>query len=55
MQHVLVVDKNQKPLMPCRLARARILLDKGKAAVFRRYPFTIILLEREGGEPNQLR
>lgn len=35
--------------MPCRPARARQLLRKGKAAVFRRYPFTIILKEREGG------
>jgi len=29
--------------MPCRPARARKLLDEGKAAVYRRYPFTIIL------------
>lgn len=29
--------------MPCYPARARELLDRGKAAVFRRYPFTIIL------------
>lgn len=43
MQRVFVIDKNKKPLMPCHPARARELLKKGKAAVFRRYPFTIIL------------
>jgi len=36
--------------MPCHPARARELLRKGKAAVFKRYPFTIILKERKGGE-----
>ncbi|MBN6740744.1 RRXRR domain-containing protein [Acidithiobacillus sp. MC6.1] len=46
---VLVLDKNRQPLMPCHPARARELLRKGKAAVFRRYPFTLILKEREGG------
>jgi 5-methylcytosine-specific restriction endonuclease McrA len=50
MQRVLVIDKNKQPLMPCHPARARQLLEDGKAAVFRRYPFTIILKEREGGE-----
>ena len=50
MQRVLVLDKNKKPLMPCHPARARELLRKGKARVFRRFPFTIILTEREGGE-----
>ncbi|MCB9436420.1 MAG: HNH endonuclease [Anaerolineales bacterium] len=35
--------------MPCSPARARQLLKAGKAAVFRRYPFTIILKERAGG------
>ncbi len=50
MQRVLILDKNKQPLMPCHPARARELLDKGKAAVFRRYPFTVILKNREGGE-----
>lgn len=49
MQSVFVLDKNKQPLMPCQPARARRLLKSGKAAVFRRYPFTIILKEREGG------
>lgn len=50
MQKVLVIDKNKEPLMPCHPARCRELLDKGRAKVFRRYPFTIILTERQGGE-----
>lgn len=50
MQRVFVIDKNQQPLMPCHPARARELLKKGRAAVFRRYPFTIILKDREGGQ-----
>ena len=40
---VYVLDQNQRPLTPCRMARARILLNQGKAAVFKQYPFTIIL------------
>lgn len=43
---VLVLDTNRKPLMPCYPARARKLLDSGRASVFRRYPFTIILHDR---------
>lgn len=50
MQRVFVLDKNKRPLMPCNPAKARQLLKAGKAAVYRRYPFTIILKEREGGE-----
>jgi len=54
MQRVFVVDKNKEPLMPCHPARARELLDKGKAAVYKQLPFTIILLEREGGETQDI-
>jgi len=36
--------------MPCSRARARELLSKGMAAVYRLHPFTIILKEREEGE-----
>ena len=43
---VFVLDKNLKPLDPCHQARARELLDKGRAKVFRRYPFTIVLQDR---------
>ena len=49
MQRVLVVDKNKQPLMPCHPARARKLLKKGRAKVLRRFPFTIIILDRVGG------
>ena len=40
---VLVVDTEHRPLSPCHPARARRLLSHGKAAVWRRYPFTSIL------------
>jgi len=43
MSKVFVLDTNKKPLQPCHPARARQLLNKGKASVYRRYPFTIIL------------
>ena len=46
MTLALVLDKNRKPLMPCHPARARKLLSKGRAAVFRLAPFTIILKDR---------
>ncbi len=41
--HVFVVDTNKTPLMPCTPCIANKLFDAGKAAVFRRFPFTIIL------------
>ena len=40
---VFVVDAEQRPLGPCHPARARKLLTAGKAAVWRRYPFAILL------------
>ena len=40
---VFVLGTNKQPLAPCSFARAQQLLHSGKAAVFRRYPFTIIL------------
>jgi 5-methylcytosine-specific restriction endonuclease McrA len=45
MSRVLVVDADRTPLMPCTSARARLLLKQGKAAVLRRFPFTLILKE----------
>jgi 5-methylcytosine-specific restriction endonuclease McrA len=50
MQKVFVLDKHREPLMPCHPARARELLRLKKASVFKRFPFTIILKNREGGE-----
>ena len=43
MQRVFVVSPEGAPLSPCRPARARWLLTQHKAAVLRRYPFTILL------------
>ncbi len=43
MSRVLVVDARRRPLHPCTPARARILLQQRKAAVLRRFPFTLIL------------
>lgn len=50
MQRVFVLDNQKQPLSPCVPARARMLLRHGKAAVYRRFPFTIILKERTGGK-----
>ena len=47
MQRVLVIDKNKQPLMPCHPARARELLNKKRARVFHKYPFTIQIMDRE--------
>jgi len=43
---VLVIDANKQPLSPCHPSVARQLLADGKATVFRRYPFTVILKEK---------
>src|SRR3954468_19289488 len=43
MSHVFVLDTNKHPLQPVHPGRARWLLRKRKAAVFKHYPFTIIL------------
>jgi 5-methylcytosine-specific restriction endonuclease McrA len=47
---VFVLDADKKPIMPCHPARARELLNKQKAAVYRAFPFTIILKDRVGGD-----
>ena len=43
---VFVLDKHQKPLMPCSEKRARLLLERGRARVHKMYPFTIRLVDR---------
>jgi 5-methylcytosine-specific restriction endonuclease McrA len=43
VSNVFVLDTNKRPLDPVHPGRARLLLSSGKAAVFKRYPFTIIL------------
>ncbi len=40
---VYVINKNGNPLMPCKEAKARHLLEQGKAIVVTRTPFTIQL------------
>ena len=40
---VFVLNPDKSPLMPCTAKRARKMLEQGRAAVWRRYPFTIIL------------
>lgn len=40
---VFVLDTNRNPLSPCKPGVVRSLLKAGKAAVYRRFPFTIIL------------
>jgi hypothetical protein len=56
MSQVYVVDTAKRPLSPCHPARARRLLTAGQAAVFRRYPFTIILKHAvPAAQPDRLR
>ena len=43
MSKIPVLDTNKKVLEPCHPAVARRLLRLGKAAIFKKYPFTIIL------------
>ena len=50
MQRVFVVSNTRQQLMPCTPARARMLLRGRKAAVLRRYPFTIILKACSDGD-----
>jgi hypothetical protein len=51
MSKVFVVDTNLRPLDPVHPGRARLLLSQGKAAVYRRYPFTLIV-KIEVAEPD---
>ena len=56
--YVFVIDTNQQPLNPIHPGRARKLLSSGKAAVFRTYPFTIILKRQIAspiGVPNRIK
>jgi hypothetical protein len=51
---VLVLDTNRKTLNPCTSGVARGLLKSGKAKVFRRFPFTIILNKVVDDEPEPM-
>jgi hypothetical protein len=56
MSKVFVLDTEKRPLEPVHPGRARLLLKEGKAAVYRRYPF-VIMLKRpvEAPSPQPLR
>ncbi len=54
MNSVFVLDTDKTPLMPCRPSRARRLLRGGKAAAYRRQPFTIILKYRANPSPQSI-
>lgn len=43
---VFVLDKNLNPLGPCHQAQAGEILQKGRAKVYRRFPFTIVWQDR---------
>ncbi len=54
MSKVFVIDSYYKPLDPVHPGWARFLLKQGKASVYRRFPFTIILktvIAQPQGEP----
>jgi len=46
---VFVINKENRPLMPCRPSKARKLLKERKAKVIRTMPFTIKLLFSSSG------
>lgn len=52
---VFVLDKHKEPLMPCTEKRARLLLERGLAVVHKRFPFTIRLKQRHGGNLQPVR
>lgn len=52
---IFVLDTNRKPLTPCKLSIARKLLTVCKAAVFRQYPFTIILKKEVEAMPESIK
>ena len=51
---IFVLDTKRRPLSPCKPGLGRSLLKAGKAAVFRRFPFTIILNKEVDASPKLL-
>ncbi len=43
MSNVFLIESEKRPLSPVHPGRARLLLKEGKAAIYRRHPFTLIL------------
>ena len=52
--YVFVLDTRKIPLTPCLPSVASRLLDAGKAAVFRMFPFTIILKKEVNVTPEPI-
>ncbi|GAB1538062.1 hypothetical protein NUACC21_07190 [Scytonema sp. NUACC21] len=53
MSKVFVIDSNKRPLDPIHPAQARQLLRNKKAAIFRKFPFTLMLKEAKPDIPVQ--
>ncbi|HEY6410815.1 MAG TPA: RNA-guided endonuclease IscB [Ktedonobacteraceae bacterium] len=53
MSHVFVIDQDKEPLAPIHPGHARKLLSAGKAAVYRRFPFALILTQQVSEPPPQ--
>ena len=53
MSLVFVVDQQQKPCRPVHPGRARHLLTHERAAVYRRFPFTLVLKAGERAEESE--
>lgn len=51
---IFVLDTKGRPLSPCKPGVGRSLLKAGKASVFRRFPFTIILNKEVDARPEPL-
>jgi hypothetical protein len=54
MQRVFVLDKHKNPLMPTTPKRARELIAEGRARIMKLYPFTIVLIDRVGGDTQKV-
>ena len=51
MSKVFVIDQNKQPLDPIHSAQARQLLRNKKAAIYRQFPFTLILKDPRSKSP----
>ena len=47
---VIVLDKRQKPLMPCSEKLARQLIERGRAVMHKMRPFTVRLKDRRASD-----
>ncbi len=54
MSKIFVIDQNKRPLDPIHPAQARELLRNKKAAIYRQFPFTLILKESHPDSPVSL-